>query len=157
MFLQILRSLESFSAELALVWLQWDMDSNMGCDMITFDSCCSTLSPCAGQVEIVCRLSTDMSFADVFLLISSVSFTVSDTRFDSRIVLLLKLIVRRNLAIDIASFHLRHSPLVVEGLVLMHLATLLMHLVQELLVVLKLLLLLLDLSHLEDLRCSSWQ
>lgn len=53
MFLQILWSLECFSAELALVWLQWDMNSNMRGDMIAFDSCGSTLTPGAGQVEIV--------------------------------------------------------------------------------------------------------
>lgn len=38
MLLQILRTLECFATEITLVRLQWDVDSNVRSDMITFHS-----------------------------------------------------------------------------------------------------------------------
>jgi len=35
--LQVLRTLESFTAEVAFVRFEWNMDSNVGCDVIALD------------------------------------------------------------------------------------------------------------------------
>ena len=67
MLFEILRALERLSTEFTLVWLQGDMNSDVGCDVITLDGSGTALSPCAGQVEVVGRLSTDMALADMFL------------------------------------------------------------------------------------------
>jgi len=53
MFLQILGSLERLAAEFTLVRLQWDVDSNVGGDVVSFDGRGSALAPCAGQVQVV--------------------------------------------------------------------------------------------------------
>lgn len=65
--LQILRTLECLSTELALVWLQGNVDTDVGGDVIALDGRSSTLTPCASQVEVVGRLATDVSLADVLL------------------------------------------------------------------------------------------
>lgn len=67
MFFQILRSLECLATEFALVRFQGNVDSNMGGDVVTFDGGGPTLTPGAGQIEIVGRLAADMAFADVLL------------------------------------------------------------------------------------------
>lgn len=67
MLLQILWTLESLAAELAFVWFQWHMDSNMGGNVVTLDRRRSTLTPSAGKVEVVGGLSTYVSLAHVFL------------------------------------------------------------------------------------------
>ena len=67
MLLQVLRTLESLSAEIAFVWLQRDVDSNVGGDMITLDSSGTAGIPTAGEVQVVCALSSDMLLADVVL------------------------------------------------------------------------------------------
>ena len=66
-FLEILRTLERFPAELALVRLQGNVDSDMGSDVVALDRGGSALAPCAGQVEVVGRLAADMALADVLL------------------------------------------------------------------------------------------
>lgn len=71
MFLEILWALEGLATELALVRLEWNMNSNVGGDMITFDGGGVALAPLAGQVEVVSRLASDMALADMFLLIVS--------------------------------------------------------------------------------------
>lgn len=67
MFLEILRPLEGFATELALVRLQRNVDANVGGDVIAFDGRCSTLTPSACQVQVVGRFSAYVSFADVFV------------------------------------------------------------------------------------------
>ena len=67
MFLQILWSLERLPTEFALVWLEWDMDSDMGGDVVTLDRRGSALTPGAGQVEVVRRLTTYVSLTYMFL------------------------------------------------------------------------------------------
>lgn len=66
-FLEILRALESFAAELTLVRLQGNMDTNVGGDVVTLDGCGSALTPSARQVEIVGRLAANMSLANMLL------------------------------------------------------------------------------------------
>jgi len=68
MFLQILRSLECLPAEFTLVRLQWDVDSNVGGDVVPLDRGGSALAPRAGQVQVVSRLSSDMSLTYVLLM-----------------------------------------------------------------------------------------
>lgn len=67
MLLQFLRTLESLAAEVALVWLQGDVDANVRGDVITLDGGSSALVPAAGQVEVVGALATDMLLTDVLL------------------------------------------------------------------------------------------
>ena len=67
MFFQILWSLESLATEFALMWLERYMDSDMRCDMVALYCRSSALTPGASKIEIVGRLATNMSFANVFL------------------------------------------------------------------------------------------
>lgn len=48
MFLEVLRSLEGFATELALMGLQGDVNSNVRRDVIALYSSCSALAPGAG-------------------------------------------------------------------------------------------------------------
>jgi hypothetical protein len=64
---QILGALESLAAEVALVRLQGDMDTDVRGDVVTLDRGGAAVAPLAGQVEVVCALATDMAFADVVL------------------------------------------------------------------------------------------
>lgn len=66
-FLQILRALECLATEITLVWLQRNVDSNVRGDMVTFYGGSPTATPLASQVEVVCALSANMAFANVFL------------------------------------------------------------------------------------------
>jgi hypothetical protein len=50
MFFQILRTLEGFPAKVAPMRLQWDMNADMGRDMITLYCSGATATPLAGQV-----------------------------------------------------------------------------------------------------------
>jgi hypothetical protein len=63
--LQVLRTLEGLPTEVAFVRLQWNVDSDVGGDVVTLDSCGSALIPSAGQVEVVRTLAADMLLADV--------------------------------------------------------------------------------------------
>ena len=47
------------------------MNSNVGGDVVTFDSGGTTATPLAGEVEVVGALTTDMALADVFLVFVS--------------------------------------------------------------------------------------
>jgi hypothetical protein len=64
--LQVLRALESLSAEIAFMRLQRNMYSNVGCDMVAFDCGGPALVPAAGKIQIVCALAANMLLADVF-------------------------------------------------------------------------------------------
>jgi hypothetical protein len=66
--LQILWALECLATELAFVRLQGNMDSNMGGNVITFNCGGAALTPCAGEVEVVGRLATNMAFTNMFLM-----------------------------------------------------------------------------------------
>jgi hypothetical protein len=65
--LEILRTFESLLAEVTLVWLQWNMDADMRRDVITLDGSGSAVAPTASQVEVICRLATNMLLTDVVL------------------------------------------------------------------------------------------
>ena len=67
MLLEILRTLECLSTELALMGLQRDMDTDVRGDVIAFDCCGTAATPLAGQIEVICAFSTDVTLANVFL------------------------------------------------------------------------------------------
>lgn len=67
MFLQILWSLESLSAEITLVGFEGHVNSNVGCDVVALDCGGAALVPSTCQVEVVCALATYMFLADVIL------------------------------------------------------------------------------------------
>jgi hypothetical protein len=67
MLLQILRALERLAAEVTLVWFEWDVDSDVGGDVVALDGGGAACAPLAGQVEVVGALATDVSLADVVL------------------------------------------------------------------------------------------
>ena len=50
MLLQILRTLECLSTEIAFVWLQWDVDADVGGDVVTLDSGGAARVPTTGEV-----------------------------------------------------------------------------------------------------------
>ena len=52
-FLQILGPLEGLLTKITLVWLQRNMDTDMGRDMIAFNCSSSTSAPLACEAEIV--------------------------------------------------------------------------------------------------------
>ena len=66
-FLEILRTFEGFAAELALVRLKRDVDSDVRGDVVAFDGSGTALTPSAGKIEVVSRLAANMTFTDVFL------------------------------------------------------------------------------------------
>lgn len=68
MFLQILRTLESLSTEIAFVWLQWNMDSDVRGDMVTLHSGGAARVPTTCEIQVVCALSSDMLLTDMLLL-----------------------------------------------------------------------------------------
>ena len=67
MLLEILRALESLATELALMWLQRDVDADVARDVIALDGSGTALTPRAGEIEVVGGLAADMTFADVIL------------------------------------------------------------------------------------------
>ena len=67
--LQILRSLESLTAEVALMRLQRDMDTNVRRDVVTFYSRGTTITPLTSQIQVVGALATNMAFANMVLIV----------------------------------------------------------------------------------------
>jgi len=65
--LQILGAFEGLSAEVTFVRLQWDVDSDMGGDMITLDGGRAARVPAACEVQVVGALSPNVFFADMLL------------------------------------------------------------------------------------------
>jgi hypothetical protein len=65
--LEILRTLESFTTEIALVRLQRYVNANVRSDVVAFDSGGAAVTPLACQIQIVGALATDMALANVIL------------------------------------------------------------------------------------------
>lgn len=65
--LEILRALEGLSAEVALVWLQRDMDTDVRGDVVTLHRCGAARVPLASQVEVVGALPSNVPLTDVVL------------------------------------------------------------------------------------------
>lgn len=67
MLLQILRALESLATEIALVRFEWDVNSDVGGDVVTLDCCGVAGTPLAGQVEVISALTSNMALANMLL------------------------------------------------------------------------------------------
>jgi hypothetical protein len=67
MLLQVLWTLESFSAEVTFVRLERHVDADMRGDVVAFDCRGATSSPLTGQIQVIGALTTDMTFADMIL------------------------------------------------------------------------------------------
>ena len=67
MLLQILRTLEGFSTEFTLMWLQGYVDTNVRCDMVAFNGGGMTIPPLTGQVQVVCTLAANVTLTEVLL------------------------------------------------------------------------------------------
>jgi hypothetical protein len=65
--LQVLRTLECLSAEVAFVWLKGDVDSNVGGDVVALDGGGTARVPATSEVQIVGALTSDVLLADVLL------------------------------------------------------------------------------------------
>ena len=65
--LEILRTLESLTAEVALMRFQRHVNANVRSDVVAFDRGGAAVTPLAGQIQIVGALATDMALANVIL------------------------------------------------------------------------------------------
>jgi len=67
MLLEILWTLEGLAAKVALVWLERNMYAHVRGDVVALHGGGSACAPLAGEVQVVCRLATDVALADVVL------------------------------------------------------------------------------------------
>jgi hypothetical protein len=89
MLLEILRALEGLATELASMWLQRDVDTDVGGDMVALHNSDATISPSTGQIQIVSTLATNMALADMVLLcVVSSSVVVMRIRWITHVELL---------------------------------------------------------------------
>jgi hypothetical protein len=65
--LQILRTLECLATEVALMRLQWNMDTNVRSNVISLDCGGAAVAPLAGQVQVVGALTTNVTLTNVIL------------------------------------------------------------------------------------------
>ena len=65
--LEILRTLERLSAEVALVWLQGNVNTNVRGDVVALDRCGAARVPLASQVEVVGALPPNVPLTNVVL------------------------------------------------------------------------------------------
>lgn len=66
MLLEILGALEGLATEVTFVRLQRHVDTDVGSNVVTLDGGGSARIPPAGEVQVVCALSSDMLLTDVF-------------------------------------------------------------------------------------------
>lgn len=79
--LEILGALEGLSTEVALVWLQGNVDTNVRGDVVALDRCGTARVPLACQIEVVGALPANVPLTDVVLLSSLVSCVVRNNRY----------------------------------------------------------------------------
>lgn len=63
MLLQILRTFEALATHVTGMRFKRDMDTNMTCDMVSFDCLGIAVSPGTSQAQVIRRLASDMFFA----------------------------------------------------------------------------------------------
>lgn len=80
--LQILRTLEGLTTEVALMRLEWYVDTNMRRDVVALHGGGSACAPLAGKIEVVCALAADMTLANVVLVSVLVAALACDARHD---------------------------------------------------------------------------
>jgi hypothetical protein len=76
--LEILRTLEGLLAGVALVRLEWNMDTDVRSDVIALDSSRVAVDPSTSQVKIVGGLAADMTLTHVLLLDSKLAWFRGD-------------------------------------------------------------------------------
>lgn len=69
--LEILRALEGLAAEVALVWLQWHVNTDVRGNVVTLDGCGAAVTPLARQVQVVGALAANVTLTDVILFMVS--------------------------------------------------------------------------------------
>jgi hypothetical protein len=67
MLFQILRTLECFTTEAALVWLQGNMNTDVRGDMVALDCSSPACVPSTRKVQVVSTLAAHVTFTDVIL------------------------------------------------------------------------------------------
>jgi hypothetical protein len=67
MLLQVLGTLEALAAEVTLVWLQRDVNTNVRRDVVALDCGGAAEVPSPGEVQIVGALASNMAFADMLV------------------------------------------------------------------------------------------
>ena len=67
MLLEVLWPLEGFAAEVAFVRLEWHVNPDMRCYVVSLHGGRAAGTPLAGEVEVVCAFAPDMALADVVL------------------------------------------------------------------------------------------
>ena len=67
MLLQVLGALECLAAETTLVWLEGDVDSNMGGDVVALDRAGVASLPATDEVQVVGALSSNVPLTEVVL------------------------------------------------------------------------------------------
>ena len=65
--LQVLRTLETLAAEVALVGLEGHMDSDVRRNVVTLHRGGAAEIPAASQIQVVCALAANMTLANMFL------------------------------------------------------------------------------------------
>lgn len=66
-FLQVLGAFESFTAEVAFVRLQRNVNADVGCNVITLNCGGTAVAPLAGEVQVVGALAAHMTLTNVVL------------------------------------------------------------------------------------------
>jgi hypothetical protein len=75
--LEILRTLERLTAEIALVRLQRNVNANVRSDVVTLDRGGAAVAPLAGQIQVVGALTTNMALTNVIVELLSRGQTVT--------------------------------------------------------------------------------
>lgn len=65
--LQVLWALEALAALDALVWLQRNVNTDVGSNVVALNGGGAAVSPSTGQVKVVGRLASNMALADVLV------------------------------------------------------------------------------------------
>jgi hypothetical protein len=65
--LEILGALESLSAKVALVRLQWHVDTDVRSDVVALNRSGAAVAPLAGQVQVIGALAANVTLTDMVL------------------------------------------------------------------------------------------
>lgn len=68
MLLQVLGALEGLSTEATLVRLEWDVDSNVGGNVVALDRASVAPLPATDEIQVVSALPSDMSLTEMLLM-----------------------------------------------------------------------------------------
>lgn len=82
--LEILRALERFAAEIALVRLERHMDADVGGDVVALDRRGAALIPLASEVQVVGAFTAYMLLTYVLLLLLAIRIAIFKFDFKNR-------------------------------------------------------------------------